>query len=161
MDAITHELITVTNDSYINAVSVCELLWKLRFLYPDLSLTLYFLLVLDMGVTGLAYANTAAFSLGFLLQLLFLQKKLPLQEGSGLFRESGKVLLSLIPAVSWVFLFRHLFGNLWWQEGSSWLNFAILALEGLIFTAILVLCFFLFRLKILSILRNRGTADEE
>ena len=40
LDAITHELITVTNDSYINAVSVCDLLWKLRFLYPDLSLTL-------------------------------------------------------------------------------------------------------------------------
>jgi transposase len=40
LDAITHELITVTNDSYINALSVCELLCKLRLLYPDISITL-------------------------------------------------------------------------------------------------------------------------
>jgi transposase len=30
LDAITHELITVCNDSYINALSVCELLQKIR-----------------------------------------------------------------------------------------------------------------------------------
>ncbi|MCP4460747.1 MAG: IS630 family transposase [Cytophagales bacterium] len=40
LDAITHELITVTNDSYINALSVCELLCKLRLLYPDIPITL-------------------------------------------------------------------------------------------------------------------------
>ena len=40
LDAITHELITVTNDSYINALSVCDLLCKLRLLYPDIPVTL-------------------------------------------------------------------------------------------------------------------------
>jgi transposase len=30
LHAITHELLTVTNDSYINAQSVCLLLWKLK-----------------------------------------------------------------------------------------------------------------------------------
>jgi len=40
LDAITHELITVTNDSYINALSVCDLLCKLRLLYPDIPITL-------------------------------------------------------------------------------------------------------------------------
>jgi transposase len=30
IDAITHELITVCNDTYINALSVCELLQKIR-----------------------------------------------------------------------------------------------------------------------------------
>ena len=40
LDAISHQLITVTNDSYINAASVCDLLEKLRYLYPDLPLTL-------------------------------------------------------------------------------------------------------------------------
>jgi len=34
LDVITHKLITVTNDSYINAMSVCELIRKLRQLYP-------------------------------------------------------------------------------------------------------------------------------
>jgi transposase len=30
IDAISHELVTVCNDSYINALSVCELLYKIR-----------------------------------------------------------------------------------------------------------------------------------
>jgi hypothetical protein len=36
LNAVTHELITVTNDTYINAQSVCELLHKLAALivYP-------------------------------------------------------------------------------------------------------------------------------
>ena len=40
LDAISHELITVTNDAYINALSVCDLLRQLRVLYPDLPITL-------------------------------------------------------------------------------------------------------------------------
>jgi transposase len=40
LNAITHELITVTNDSYINAESVCELLCKLAALNLGLPITL-------------------------------------------------------------------------------------------------------------------------
>lgn len=40
LDAITHQLITVTNDSYINAQSVCDLLWKLHRLNPNVPITL-------------------------------------------------------------------------------------------------------------------------
>jgi transposase len=40
LDAITHQLIMVTNDTYINAQSVCDLLWKLRYLEPILPITL-------------------------------------------------------------------------------------------------------------------------
>jgi len=40
LEAISHELVMVTNDTYINAESVCQLLWKLRMLYPDIPLTL-------------------------------------------------------------------------------------------------------------------------
>jgi transposase len=40
LDLITHELITVTNDTYINALSVCELLRKLRARFPDIPITL-------------------------------------------------------------------------------------------------------------------------
>jgi len=39
LDVITHEL-SVTNDTYINALSVCELLGKLRELFPDIPITL-------------------------------------------------------------------------------------------------------------------------
>jgi transposase len=40
LNAITHQLITVTNDSYINAQSVCELLWKLHHLHLGIPITL-------------------------------------------------------------------------------------------------------------------------
>lgn len=40
LDAISHELVTVSNDSYINANSVCELLSKLRQRYPEQVITL-------------------------------------------------------------------------------------------------------------------------
>lgn len=40
LDAITHELITVTNDSYINAQSVCELLWQIYELNLGIPITL-------------------------------------------------------------------------------------------------------------------------
>lgn len=43
MNAVTHELITVTNEAYINAESVCELLRKIS----DLGLLLPITLVLD------------------------------------------------------------------------------------------------------------------
>ena len=40
LNAVTHELITVTNDTYINAASVCELLHKLADLHLDVPITL-------------------------------------------------------------------------------------------------------------------------
>jgi transposase len=40
LDVLTHELITVTNDTYINALSVCELLRKLRAHFPAIPITL-------------------------------------------------------------------------------------------------------------------------
>ena len=40
LDAITHELITITNDSYINAQSFCDLLWQISKLNLDVPITL-------------------------------------------------------------------------------------------------------------------------
>jgi transposase len=40
LHAITHELITVTNESYINATSVCELLEKIAALGLSTPITL-------------------------------------------------------------------------------------------------------------------------
>ena len=40
LDAITHELTTITNDTYINAYSFCELLWEISKRYGDVPITL-------------------------------------------------------------------------------------------------------------------------
>jgi len=41
LNAITHEVVTVTNDSYINALSVCDLLRKLAIKHADEVVTLF------------------------------------------------------------------------------------------------------------------------
>jgi transposase len=40
LNAVTHELITVTNDTYINAQSVCDLLWRIARLDLGVPITL-------------------------------------------------------------------------------------------------------------------------
>ena len=40
LNAMSKEVITVCNDTYINSLSVCELLLKLRELYPDTLISL-------------------------------------------------------------------------------------------------------------------------
>jgi len=40
LNAVTHELITITNDTYINAQSVCDLLWKIARLNLKTPVTL-------------------------------------------------------------------------------------------------------------------------
>lgn len=40
LNALNHELITVTNDSYINAQSFCDLLWEISFLNLGIPITL-------------------------------------------------------------------------------------------------------------------------
>ena len=39
LNAITHEIITVTNDAYINSESMCELLYKLATLKLSMPIT--------------------------------------------------------------------------------------------------------------------------
>lgn len=40
LNAITHELITITNEAYINSQSVCDLLWKITRLNLKMPITL-------------------------------------------------------------------------------------------------------------------------
>lgn len=72
LNAITHELFTVTNDSYINAESVCELLWKIASLGLDTPITL----VLDNArYQKCAHVKNLAKELG--IELLFLPSYSP------------------------------------------------------------------------------------
>lgn len=41
LNAITHEVVTITNDSYINALSVCDLLRKLATKHAEEAVTLF------------------------------------------------------------------------------------------------------------------------
>lgn len=67
LNAVTHELITVTNDSYINAQTVCELLRKLAVLNLGIPITL----VLD-NVRYQRCALVQELALSLQIELLFL-----------------------------------------------------------------------------------------
>src|SRR4030066_1172310 len=41
LNAITHEMVTITNDAYITAQSVCELLEKIAALYVGIPITIF------------------------------------------------------------------------------------------------------------------------
>jgi transposase len=41
LNAVTHEVVTITNDSYINALSVCDLLRKLATKHAEEAVTLF------------------------------------------------------------------------------------------------------------------------
>jgi transposase len=67
LDALTHELITVTNETYINALSVCQLLWQLAEHAKGKAVTV----VLDNArYQHCALVQTVAAELG--IELLFL-----------------------------------------------------------------------------------------
>ena len=89
----------------------------------------------SLGVAGLAYANTAAFSLGLIVLYLpclwhseygLLQRNL---------KTLGKIVFSMIPGIIVFVLFRHYTGN-WWHQGASVINLLRLILPAIIFTLI-------------------------
>jgi hypothetical protein len=41
LNAMTHELITITNDAYITAESICTLLEKMAQLYVGISISIF------------------------------------------------------------------------------------------------------------------------
>jgi transposase len=51
LDSVTHELIMVTNDTYVNALSVCELLYRISESYAGIPITL----VLDNARCQIVY----------------------------------------------------------------------------------------------------------
>lgn len=67
LNAITHELITITNDAYINAQCVCDLLWKIAHLNLKTPITL----VLD-NVRYQRCAMVKSFAANLNIELLFL-----------------------------------------------------------------------------------------
>ena len=67
LNAITHELITITNETYINAQSVCDLLWKISRL--NLAIPITFILD-NARYQRCTTVNTLAAQLN--LELIFL-----------------------------------------------------------------------------------------
>lgn len=120
----------------------------------DIGLSLW-LKETALRVTGLAAANSISFTLGLILMIIFARKKTGTLNGKGIAVTTGKVVLSLLPAALFLFVFLKLTGP-WWQKGSTFASFGLLFAAVLPALGIILLMYFLLKTENLhDILKRR------
>jgi putative peptidoglycan lipid II flippase len=78
-----------------------------------------------LRVTGLAVANSIAFTLGLLLLLLWARRDLGSLRGRTIWKTAAKTFLSLAPLAAFILMYNRLTGPLW-TPASSWRNLLLL-----------------------------------
>lgn len=102
----------------------------------------------SLGVTGLALANSAAFSLGLTLLLFLSKKSLGNLHGKMVFMTFRKVVVACIPTAAFVYFFISKTGD-WWKHGSSFNSFFLLCFVGIIGLGILISMYFLLKIEMI------------
>ncbi len=126
----------------------------------DVGLSLW-LKETSLRVTGLAVANSIAFTAGAVVLLLRSGSVVGGVEGRAIVTTLAKTAASAVPAVVVILLQRRLLGA-WWQTGSSVAGFGMLTLIGVAALAGVAAGFVVFRVEIVSILlrsRTRGRGE--
>ena len=108
----------------------------------------------SLGVAGLAYANSAAFSLGFLMLYLVALAGFPRAVVKKNLHTLVKALISLIPGTLLLVLHR-LYGGDWWRAGAAWGGLLRLSLLALGFTIVTLGMYRIIGIDALSVLLNR------
>ncbi len=90
-----------------------------------------------LRVTGLAIANSIAFSIGFLLLLFGARKKLGSLNGGVIFRTVCRTALSMLPLTGFLLLYLRITDK-FWTTGSSIINLILVLIALLISSAIVV-----------------------
>jgi putative peptidoglycan lipid II flippase len=91
----------------------------------------------ELRVTGLAVANSVAFSLGFVLLLIWARKVLGSLHGRLILRSIGKMALSLLPFAGFLLLYLRVTMP-WWTPRSSLRNLLLLLIGAVAAAAILL-----------------------
>jgi putative peptidoglycan lipid II flippase len=109
-----------------------------------------------LRVTGLAYANTIAFSVGFIFLLVSARHRLGSLNGPLLLRTALRTLAAMVPFAGFLVLYLRL-THPWWTPGSSLVNLALL-LGGLLGSVAIVLAMYWFlRVEMMRDLLKRRT----
>lgn len=121
----------------------------------DIALSLIFL-ALGWGVVSLAWANSIAMFTGFFILLVANLRGRISFKTQTLLKHFLKVFSAQIPMIILALSLQKYIGLERFYAGSTWQNFAWLALEGI--SALLILFFFysLMKLDVLTILKGRG-----
>ncbi|MCK5197992.1 MAG: murein biosynthesis integral membrane protein MurJ, partial [Spirochaetales bacterium] len=84
-----------------------------------------------LRVTGLALANTIAFTIGFFILLILSRKSLQRLNGLLIIKSAGKVLISVVPASMISIYLVNIIGNRW-TTGGTLINFSIVIIIAVI-----------------------------
>jgi putative peptidoglycan lipid II flippase len=125
----------------------------------DVALSLW-LKETPLRVTGLAVANSAAFTLGALILLVRARRALGGIEAGAISVTLAKTLATSVPAIAVVLGSRRVLGD-WWQAGSSPVNFVIVFVIGLLVLGVIAAGFLILRVEVVSLLvRRRGNGSK-
>ncbi len=126
----------------------------------DVGLSLW-LKETPLRVTGLAVANSVAFTCGAIVLLLRTGPVVGGVQGRAIVTTLVKTVAASVPAIAVILLQRRLLGP-WWHAGSSFAGFGVLALIGIVAVAVVAVGFVGFKVEIVSILlRARRRAPEK
>ena len=109
----------------------------------------------SLGVAGLAWANTAAFTIGFFLLYLPAAQELPGRIVLRNLKTLTRGILSLLPGTA-VFLLHMRYYGSWWIMGASWSNLLRLFLVTAAFSLLTLLMYRITGIEALSVLYRRG-----
>jgi len=110
----------------------------------------------SLRVTGLALANSVAFTVGALALLARTRRVVGGVEVGAILTTLGKTVVATAPAVALILFARRILGD-WWQAGSSLVGFATIAVIGLLCVAAVVGGFVLFKVEVVTLLVRRST----
>ncbi|MBB6478807.1 putative peptidoglycan lipid II flippase [Spirochaeta isovalerica] len=122
----------------------------------DIALSL-FLKETILTTAGLSWANTISFSVGMFILLSGISGKSGHSLNSKLiFITLLKTLVSLLPAGIFIYGSRFIIGNSWWENGSTWLNFLYLLIQGVVSLGLILVMYNLLNVEFISIIKRKG-----
>ncbi|MCL2520650.1 MAG: murein biosynthesis integral membrane protein MurJ [Spirochaetaceae bacterium] len=119
----------------------------------DIILSLI-LITTPLRVAGLAYANSAAFFLAFIILTTIARFKYGSLGLAKLTRDFIKVLIACLTAFGVYLALKQLLGVEWWQQSSSLATFGLLAIFGLTMSACILIMYKLLKIKLIEGLRR-------
>jgi putative peptidoglycan lipid II flippase len=111
----------------------------------------------SLRVTGLAYANTIAFSVGLIVLLVAARRRLGTLNGPLVLRTTLRTVASMVPFVGFLLLYLRLTRS-WWTPGSTLANLVVLLGALLGSVAIVLLMYWLLRVEMVrDFLKRRAS----
>ena len=124
----------------------------------DVSLSLW-LKETPLRVSGLAIANSIAFTCGAIVLLARTRSVVGGVELGAILTTIGKTVLSAAPAVGLILLVRPAL-VVWWEAGSSFTGFAVIAGVGVLAVALVGFGFIVLKVEVVAMLVRRRTRGE-